>query len=171
MRCSRRCSIRFRHRHVVRDQINGRIASLPLERLGQDHWRLRRLGRASTDHDHLREAYLAHPYLDRSIGNRRLRARTHAANPLCHARSSSRISHDQRRALLAGISRSGITTVGGLVRGLDHQQAGIRGGSAAGFIAALVSVRFRVRWFNTRTPIPFAWHSSVFGLFCVEYFH
>jgi undecaprenyl-diphosphatase len=109
----------------------------------------------------------------------------------------------QSFALLAGISRSGITMVGGLLRGLDHEQAvrfsfllatpvilaaglvkvpdlfgplgeGIRGqvlaGSGAAFVAALISVRFLVRWFKTRTLMPFAWYCTIFGLFCVGYF-
>jgi undecaprenyl-diphosphatase len=109
----------------------------------------------------------------------------------------------QSLALLAGISRSGITMVGGLLRGLDHEQAvrfsfllatpvilaaglvkvpdlfgplgdGIRGqvlaGSAAAFVAALISVRVLVRWFKTRTLTPFAWYCTLFGLFCVGYF-
>jgi undecaprenyl-diphosphatase len=109
----------------------------------------------------------------------------------------------QSLALLAGISRSGITMIGGLVRGLDHEQAvrfsfllatpvilaaglvkipdlfgplgdGIRGqvfaGSAAAFIAALISVRLLVRWFKSRTLVPFAWYCTLFGLFCAGYF-
>ncbi|HEY7438213.1 MAG TPA: undecaprenyl-diphosphate phosphatase [Acidimicrobiia bacterium] len=92
-------------------------------------------------------------------------------------------------ALLAGISRSGITMVAGLARGLDHEDAarfafllatpiilaaglykipdlighngdGVRGqaivGSIAAALAAYVSVRFLVRFFQTRNLIPFA---------------
>ncbi len=95
----------------------------------------------------------------------------------------------QTGALLAGISRSGITMAAGLLRGLDHEDAarfsfllatpiilaagvykipdllgtagnGIHGqiaaGSAAAFVAALVSVHFLVRYFKTRTLWPFA---------------
>ncbi len=108
----------------------------------------------------------------------------------------------QSLALLAGISRSGVTMVAGLLRGLDHEQAvrfsflmatpvilaasikipdlfgslgdGIRGqalaGAVAAFFAALVSVKFLVRWFKTRTLTPFAWYCGLFGAFCVVYF-
>jgi undecaprenyl-diphosphatase len=99
-------------------------------------------------------------------------------------------------ALFAGISRSGITMVAGLVRGLSHEDAarfsfllatpiilaagvyklpdltgslgnGIRsqavvGGIAAG-IAAYLSVKFLVRWFETRTLTPFAIYCLVAG--------
>ena len=106
-------------------------------------------------------------------------------------------------ALLAGISRSGITMVGGLWRGLSHEEAvrfsfllatpvilaaglykvpdlfgslgnGIRGqvlaGSAAAFLAAFVSARFLVRWFRTRTLVPFAVYCLVVGLASVVRF-
>jgi undecaprenyl-diphosphatase len=109
----------------------------------------------------------------------------------------------QSLALLAGISRSGITMVAGLLRGLDHEQAvrfafllatpiilaaglfkvptlmgsvgdGIRGqalaGAGAAFIAALISTKFLVRWFKTRTLTPFAWYCGIFGAFCVVRF-
>jgi undecaprenyl-diphosphatase len=92
-------------------------------------------------------------------------------------------------ALFAGISRSGITMVAGLVRGLDHEDAarftfllatpiilaagllkipdltghlgdGIRGqalvGGAFAAVAAFISVRFLVRFFQTRNLLPFA---------------
>jgi undecaprenyl-diphosphatase len=100
-------------------------------------------------------------------------------------------------ALLAGISRSGITIAGGLWRGLDHEdaarfafllatpvilaagvlkvpslfgQAGahIHGQVVMGVIvcgiAAYLSVRFLVRWFQTRTLTPFAIYCLIFGL-------
>jgi undecaprenyl-diphosphatase len=103
----------------------------------------------------------------------------------------------QTLALLAGISRSGITMVAGLVRGLDHETAvnfsfllatpiifaagvlklpnlaapaaaGIRGpalaGAAAAFIAALISVRFLTRYFETRRLHPFAVYCLVAGV-------
>jgi undecaprenyl-diphosphatase len=109
----------------------------------------------------------------------------------------------QSAALLAGISRSGITMVAGLIRGLNHEQAvrfgfllatpvifaagvikipdltghlgdGIRGqvlaGSAAAFIAAIVTIKFLVRYFHTRTLTPFAWYCSIFGAFCIVRF-
>jgi len=99
-------------------------------------------------------------------------------------------------ALFAGVSRSGITMVAGLVRGLDHEDAarfsfllatpiilaagvykvpdlaghlgnGIRGqalaGAVAAGLAASVSVRFLVRFFQTRTLLPFAIYSLIVG--------
>jgi undecaprenyl-diphosphatase len=99
----------------------------------------------------------------------------------------------QTGSLFAGISRSGITMVAGLVRGLDHEDAarfsfllatpiilaagvyklpdlfghlgdGVRGQSfvaavCAG-VAAYVSVRFLVRFFQTQTLWPF-------GVYCI----
>ena len=106
-------------------------------------------------------------------------------------------------ALLAGISRSGITMVGGLWRGLSHEEAvrfsfllatpvilaaglykvpdlfgslgnGIRGqvvaGSVAAFVAAFASARFLVRWFRTRTLVPFAVYCLVVGLASAVHF-
>ena len=99
-------------------------------------------------------------------------------------------------ALFAGISRSGITMVAGLVRGLDHEDAarfsfllatpiifaagvyklpdlsghlgdGVRGqalvGSVFAGLAAYASVRFLMRFFETRTLMPFAIYCLVFG--------
>jgi undecaprenyl-diphosphatase len=99
-------------------------------------------------------------------------------------------------ALFAGISRSGITMVAGLVRGLDHEDAarfsfllatpiiflagiykvpdlaghlgnGIRGqalvGSICAGIAAYISARFLMRFFETRTLWPFAIYCLAFG--------
>jgi len=99
-------------------------------------------------------------------------------------------------ALLAGISRSGVTIAGGLWRGLDHEDAArfafllatpvilaagvlkvpsllgpagahIHGQVVVGVIvcgiAAYLSVRFLVRWFQTRTLTPFAIYCLVFG--------
>jgi undecaprenyl-diphosphatase len=99
-------------------------------------------------------------------------------------------------ALFAGISRSGITMVAGLVRGLDHEDAarfsfllatpiilaagvyklpdfagplgnGIRGqalvGSLFAALAAYVSVRFLVRFFQTRNLLPFAIYCLIVG--------
>jgi len=106
------------------------------------------------------------------------------------------IGATQILALLAGISRSGVTMAGGLWRGLDHEdaarfafllatpvilaagvlkvpsllgQAGahIHGQVVFGVIvcaiAAYLSVRFLVRWFQTRTLTPFAIYCLVFG--------
>jgi len=99
-------------------------------------------------------------------------------------------------ALVAGISRSGITMVAGLVRGLDHEDAarfsfllatpiilaagvykipdllgplgnGVRAqilvGSICAAIGAYISVRFLVRWFQTRTLWPFAIYCLIAG--------
>jgi len=109
----------------------------------------------------------------------------------------------QTFALLAGISRSGITMVGGLLRGLDHEDAarfsfllatpvilaaglyklpdlfgslgeGIRGqvlvGSLAAGITAYLSVRFLMRYFETRTLTPFAIYCVVVGIAGTVYF-
>ncbi len=103
-------------------------------------------------------------------------------------------------ALLAGISRSGVTMAGGLWRGLDNEDAArfafllatpvilaagvlkvpslagpagahIHGQVAVGFIvcavAAYISVRFLVRWFRTRTLIPFAVYCLAVGLISI----
>ena len=102
----------------------------------------------------------------------------------------------QIAALFAGISRSGVTMVGGLWRGLDHEDAArfgfllatpailaagllklpSLGGSAGAHIhgqialgvvvagvAAYLSVRFLMRYFQTRTLTPFAIYCVVFG--------
>ena len=107
-----------------------------------------------------------------------------------------RIGTLQIFALFAGISRSGITMVGGLWRGLSNEDAarfafllatpvilaagvlkipsllgsagdGIHGQIAVGFvitgIASYLSVRFLVRYFETRTLRPFAIYSLVVG--------
>jgi undecaprenyl-diphosphatase len=118
-------------------------------------------------------------------------------------RDAGVIGFFQSLALLAGISRSGITMVAGLLRGLDHEQAvrfsfllatpvilaagvfkvpellgstgdGIRGqalaGGIAAFVGAIVSVKFLVRWFQTRTLTPFAWYCGIFGVICIVRF-
>ncbi len=99
-------------------------------------------------------------------------------------------------ALFAGISRSGSTIVGGLWRGLDHEDAArfgfllatpailaagllklpslagpagahIHGQLLMGMVvagtAAYLSVRFLMRYFQTRTLTPFAVYCVVFG--------
>ena len=105
----------------------------------------------------------------------------------------------QSTALLAGISRSGVTMVGGLVRGLNHEDAarfsflaatpailgagvikipdltgslgnGIRGqvlaGSLAAAIGALISVRFLMKYVQTRTLTPCGIYCVVVGTVC-----
>lgn len=106
-------------------------------------------------------------------------------------------------ALLAGISRSGITMVAGLVRGLDHEDAArfsfllatpiilaagvyklpdllghngdhIRGqvivGSVVAAAAAYFSVRFLLRYFESRNLNPFAWYCLTVGAATAIYF-
>src|SRR3954464_11952685 len=106
-------------------------------------------------------------------------------------------------ALFAGISRSGVTMVGGLWRGLSHEDSArfafllatpvilaagllkvpslfghagdhIHGQAAVGFvvtgITAYVSVRFLVRYFETRTLTPFAVYSLIVGAASLAYF-
>jgi undecaprenyl-diphosphatase len=109
----------------------------------------------------------------------------------------------QTFALLAGISRSGITMVAGLLRGLDHEDAarfsfllatpvilaaglyklpdllgplgnGIRGqvlvGSLSAGVTAYLSVRFLMRYFETRTLRPFAVYCVSVGLLGILWF-
>jgi undecaprenyl-diphosphatase len=105
-------------------------------------------------------------------------------------------------ALLAGISRDGVTMVAGMFRGLSRQDAarfafllatpvifaagvlkigdltgplgnGIRGqvlvGSVLAGIGAYLSVRFLVKYFQTRTLTPFAIYCVLFGLGSIIY--
>jgi undecaprenyl-diphosphatase len=105
-------------------------------------------------------------------------------------------------ALLAGISRDGVTMVAGMTRGLSREDAarfafllatpvilaagvlelpkltgplgnGIHGqilvGSVLSFIGAYLSVRFLMKYFQTRTLTPFAIYCFSFGLLSVIY--
>ncbi len=105
-------------------------------------------------------------------------------------------------ALLPGISRSGVTMVAGLARGLSHEDAarfsfllatpvilaagvlkipdltgplgaGIGGqvlaGSLCSGIGAYLSVRYLVRYFQTRTLTPFAIYCTLAGLASLAY--
>jgi undecaprenyl-diphosphatase len=102
----------------------------------------------------------------------------------------------QIAALFAGISRSGVTMIAGLIRGLDHEDAarfsfllatpiilaaglykipdllgplgdGVRGQAVVGALfaaaAAYFAVRFLVRFFQTRTLLPFAIYCLIAG--------
>jgi undecaprenyl-diphosphatase len=112
------------------------------------------------------------------------------------------IGSSQILALLAGISRDGVTMVTGMARGLSREDAarfafllatpvilaagllkipdlfgplgkGIHGpillGSILSGLGAYVSVRFLVRYFQTRTLTPFAIYCVVFGTASVIY--
>ncbi len=112
------------------------------------------------------------------------------------------IGASQILALLAGISRDGVTMVTGMARGLSREDAarfafllatpvilaagvlkvpdlmgplghGIHGqillGSVLSGLGAYVSVRFLVRYFQTRTLYPFAAYCFVLGLLSVIY--
>jgi undecaprenyl-diphosphatase len=108
----------------------------------------------------------------------------------------------QSSALVAGISRDGVTMGAGLARGLDHSDSarfafllatpiilaagvfklpdltghlgnGIRGQAlvacAVAAVTAIFTVAFLVRYFKTRTLIPFAIYCLLFGLAMVIY--
>ena len=106
-------------------------------------------------------------------------------------------------ALFAGISRSGITMVGGLMRGLSHEDSarfafllatpiilgagvykvpdlmgklgdGIRGqalvGAVVAAVAAYLSTKFLVRYFETQSLTPFGIYCLAAGAFCIVRF-
>jgi undecaprenyl-diphosphatase len=108
----------------------------------------------------------------------------------------------QSTALIAGISRDGVTMGAGLARGLDHSDSarfafllatpiilaaglfklpdllghlgdGVRGQAlvacAAAAVTAVFTVTFLVKYFKTRTLIPFAVYCLAFGAFMVVY--
>jgi len=108
----------------------------------------------------------------------------------------------QSTALVAGISRDGVTMGAGLARGMDHSDSarfafllatpvilaaglvklpdltghlgdGIRGQAlvacAVAAVTAVVTVRFLVGYFKTKTLIPFAIYCLLFGLAMVIY--
>jgi undecaprenyl-diphosphatase len=113
------------------------------------------------------------------------------------------IGSSQILALLAGISRSGVTMVAGISEGLDHEDAarftfmlatpvillagllklpdlfgplgdGVRGQTVVAAICAgitaWVSVRFLVRWFQTKTLWPFGAYCLLAGIASTIYF-
>jgi undecaprenyl-diphosphatase len=118
-------------------------------------------------------------------------------------RESLVIGAAQSTALVAGISRDGVTMGAGLARGLDHSDAarfafllatpiilaagiykipsdllghlgnGVRGqafvGGAAAAVTAVFTVAFLMRYFKTRTLIPFAVYCLLFGTAMVIY--
>jgi undecaprenyl-diphosphatase len=117
-------------------------------------------------------------------------------------REAAFIGAAQSTALIAGISRDGVTMGAGLGRGLDHSDSarfafllatpiilaagvvklpdllghlgdGIRGQAlvacATAAVTAVFTVAFLVRWFKTRTLIPFAVYCLGFGLFMLIY--
>lgn len=102
----------------------------------------------------------------------------------------------QSSALIAGISRDGVTMTAGLVRGLDHEDSarfafllatpiilaagifelsdfvgpqgnGVRAealvAAACAAVVSVVTVRFLVRYFKTRTLTPFGLYCLAFG--------
>ncbi len=108
----------------------------------------------------------------------------------------------QSTALVAGISREGVTMGTGLARGLDHSDSarfafllatpiilaaglfklpdllghlgdGVRGQALVACVAAAITavftVTFLVKYFKTRTLIPFAVYCLAFGAFMVVY--
>jgi len=111
------------------------------------------------------------------------------------------IGSAQVLALLAGISRDGVTMVAGMARGLSREDAarfafllatpvilaagvlkygdliqkghGIYGpilvGSVLSGVGAYVSVRFLVKYFQTRTLTPFAIYCVLFGVASIIY--
>jgi undecaprenyl-diphosphatase len=136
----------------------------------------------------VRELAAEHPVVDEPEPGRRL--------DTLEFKEAGVVGVAQIGALFAGISRSGITMVAGLVRGLNHEDAarfsfllatpiilaagiyklpdlagsnadGVRGqifaGSVVAGIAAYLSVRFLMRFFETRNLLPFALYSLAFG--------
>jgi len=114
------------------------------------------------------------------------------------------IGSAQVLALLAGISRDGVTMVAGMARGLSREDAarfafllatpvilaagalkipdlmgplgnGIHGqvvvGSVLSGVGAYVSVRYLVRYFQTRTLTPFGIYCIIAGLASIAYLY
>ncbi len=137
----------------------------------------------------------AEPALDADLASDRRLARLRFGEAVL-------IGSAQVLALLPGISRSGVTMVAGLVRGLSHEDAarfsfllatpvilaagvlkipdltgplgaGIGGqvlaGSICSGVGAYLSVRFLVRYFQTRTLTPFAIYCTLAGLASLGY--
>ena len=161
--------------------------------------------RASVEADALeREAYAqAYGRGGRTADDVALAAASDARLAHVSVGDSVRIGLLQVAALLPGISRSGITMVGGLWRGLSHEDAArfafllatpvilaagvlklpslagsagehIQGQVAVGSvicgITAYLSVRFLVRYFETRKLTPFAVYCLIAGLISAAHF-
>jgi undecaprenyl-diphosphatase len=142
----------------------------------------------------VRELIVAHPMAPADRGDEGRRLDT------LDFKEAGAVGIAQIGALFAGVSRSGITMVAGLVRGLDHEDAarfsfllatpiilaagvykvpdlaghlgdGVRGQAAVGAVfaglAAFVSIRFLLRFFQTRTLVPFAVYSLAVGILSI----
>lgn len=151
-----------------------------------------------------REAPVSHAGQTRTAARQAARADLASDRRLSGLRfaEATLIGSAQILALLPGISRSGVTMVAGLARGLSHEDAarfsfllatpvilaagvlkipdltgplgaGIGGqvlaGSLCSGIGAYLSVRFLVRYFQTRTLTPFAIYCVVAGLGSLAY--
>jgi undecaprenyl-diphosphatase len=161
--------------------------------------------RASVEADALEADRYAHVHASGSRSGHEVAVAVASDARLAHVSvaDSVRIGLLQIGALLPGISRSGITMVGGLWRGLSHEDAArfafllatpvilaagvlklpslagsagdhIHGQVAVGSvicgITAYLSVRFLVRYFETRKLTPFAVYCLVAGLASVVHF-
>ena len=161
--------------------------------------------RASVEADDLEADRYAHVHGSGSRSATELAVAVASDRRLAHVSvgDSLRIGLLQIGALLPGISRSGITMVGGLWRGLSHEDAArfafllatpvilaagvlklpslagsagehIHGQVAVGAvicgITAYLSVRFLVRYFETRKLTPFAIYCLIAGLASVAHF-
>jgi undecaprenyl-diphosphatase len=159
-------------------------------------------------------AYQAGGYRSRPVSHARRRGGRDVADIRAAELSDARIARLSFRdslyvgvlqiaALLAGISRSGVTMAGGLRRGLDHEDAArfafllatppilaagvlklpslagpagahIHGqvllGVVVTAITAYLSVRFLVRYFQTRTLTPFAIYCLALGALSIARF-
>ena len=162
--------------------------------------RYRRRASVEADVDIAAEAHAGGPRTEHDIA---LAAASDARLGHVSVGDSLRIGLLQVAALLPGISRSGITMVGGLWRGLSHEDAArfafllatpvilaagvlklpslfgsagdhIHGQAAVGFvicgITAYISVRYLVRYFETKRLTPFAIYSLIVGLVSFVHF-
>jgi len=161
--------------------------------------------RASVDADELEAAAYTHAHASGARSGQAVALAEASDTRLAHVSvgDSVRIGILQVAALLPGISRSGITMVGGLWRGLSHEDAArfafllatpvilaagvlklptlagsagdhIHGQVAVGSlicgITAYLSVRYLVRYFETRNLTPFAIYCLIVGLISLAHF-